>query len=297
MGDHIVQLPGQAQALLDHRPAGQLLPGPLQFGRLLLQPGGVGTIVVGEVAQQPGRRHDSHVDDQRNRPSPARGELDGRQPGLCDGQAGQRDPPIAVGRHRIDRHQDGHPENIRRQVEDGERQPAGHNEDQHGPREPPPCHQRQGVQQYQRTAQDEPAARQTEIRRLEHIQGRRHGGGQQRQRAVEHPGAGRQPPRPAGPLTHDLTLPPPSSRHIHPQATTPCTPRVTPHVLNGWTSSSTDLPPRRITTGLRLQLENLKQANQPPTVSHSRPHFVSPRQGASSRWLRTRRSRSGRQAN
>ena len=53
-------------------------------------------------------------------------------------------------------------------------------------------------------------------------------GGRQGQPAVEHPGAGRHPPRPPGPLLHDLTLPPPGIRHIHPQATTPVHPEMTP---------------------------------------------------------------------
>ena len=89
MGDHVMQLAGQAQALFGDRPAGQFLPGLLQLSGPLLQPGGVGPVVVGEIAQHPGRRHDSHVADQRPHPSPAGAELNGRQAELRDRQAGQ----------------------------------------------------------------------------------------------------------------------------------------------------------------------------------------------------------------
>ena len=59
--------------------------------------------------------NDQRITGDRGRLEPARGELDGRRTELGGGQAGQRDPPAPVGRHRIDRHQDGHPKHHRRQ--------------------------------------------------------------------------------------------------------------------------------------------------------------------------------------
>jgi hypothetical protein len=89
MGDHVMELPGQAQALLDNRPAGQLLPGPLQLRRPLLQLGGVDLTVTDEVAQHPGNSDDPHVEQKRTPVEHGRGQPDGRQAELGDNQAGQ----------------------------------------------------------------------------------------------------------------------------------------------------------------------------------------------------------------
>jgi len=102
MGDHVMQLAGQAQALLGHRPAGQLLSCPFQFSRPLLQLGGIDLAVTDKVTQHPGNSQDPHEEQKRTPLEHGRGEPDGRQAELRDHQAGQRDPPAAVGGHRID---------------------------------------------------------------------------------------------------------------------------------------------------------------------------------------------------
>src|SRR5512133_1663402 len=103
-------------------------------------------------------------------------------------------------------------------------------------------------------------------------------------RAVAQPAAtsaSTQPPRPASPLLHDLTLPPPGIHHIHPQATTPCTPRVTPHVLNGWTSPPPTYRPDGSLQGCGCSTRS--SSSQPPTNCLALPsRLVRPRQGASS---------------
>ena len=227
-----MQLAGQAQPLPGHRPAGQLRPGPLQLGGPL-QLDGVGAADPHKVAQQPRGANDQRIAYRRRCLEPARGELDGRRTDLGGGQAGQRDPPAPVGRHRIDRHQDGHPKHHRRQPKGRERQPAAHTDPKHRPGKPPPHRQRQSVQQHQPIAQDERPARHALAHQLDK-QGRTQPGRHQRQPAVEQPGADRQPTQPAGPFLHDLTLPPPGTRHIHPQVTTSCRP-------GGDTRSSTDV--------------------------------------------------------
>jgi hypothetical protein len=79
VGYDVVQLAGKAQAFLDDRPAGQFLPGLLQFGGPLLQPGSMRTVVVDEVTQQPRRGNDQRELTPGGRVfEPAPGELDGR---------------------------------------------------------------------------------------------------------------------------------------------------------------------------------------------------------------------------
>ena len=142
------------------------------------------------------------------------------------GQAGQRDPPVAVGRHRIDRHQDGHPESHRRQAKGCAKasplatlRPSTVPGNRRRATSGKVC---SNASAYPRASV--PCGRPMPTL-LENKKGRAQAGGHQRQPAVEQPRAGRQPPQPPGALVHKLTLPPPGIRHIHPQATTPHTPR------------------------------------------------------------------------
>jgi hypothetical protein len=160
VGDHVVQLAGEPEALIGDRAASQVLAGLFELGRPLFELGGVGAALADEVPEQPGGGQYQSVADPGAQAGPARGELDQGQPDLGGGQTDERDAPFAVRRHGVDRHQDRRPQKDGWQADGGECQPAGHAGRQHRDREPPPCRERQGVQQGQRVPEDDHAARQ-----------------------------------------------------------------------------------------------------------------------------------------
>ena len=153
------------------------------------QPGGIGAADTHEVAQQPRGANDQRSTDDRRRLEPAEGELDGHQAKLRCRQAGQRDPPGSMGRHRIDRHQDGDPENDQGQAQ-GDGQPLA------TPRAStaPGNRRRAASGKVCTNASAYPKARMPRGRplptELQDKEGRAQPGGHQRQPAVEQPGAG-----------------------------------------------------------------------------------------------------------